>query len=256
MTAHDATILDQFTRQAVPFSASPAVNNDDALTLLLHATSADQDDDMLDVACGPGIVVAAFAKVVRHATGIDITPAMIERAQALQQTQRLTNVTWNVGSVDRLPYPDRSFSLVTSRYAFHHFEHPAAALREMIRVCRTGGRVAVADMTASPDRDKAAALNRMERLRDPSHVRAMPLDELRRLFADAGLSPAIHRYGLHVDLDGLLSRSFPNPGDEAQVRRAVIESIDTDALGVGTRRDGDRVLFAYPITVLVATRDR
>ena len=256
MTAHQDTIIDQFTKQAVPFSSSPAVNNDDALTLLLAATSAVQDDEMLDVACGPGIVVCAFAKVVRKATGIDITPAMIERAHTLQQEHGLTNVTWNVGSVDRLPFADESFSLVTSRYAFHHLEEPAAALREMMRVCRIGGRVAVADMTASSDRNKAAALNRMERLRDPSHVRALPFEELMRLFSDTGLSPAIHRYGLHVDLDGLLARSFPNSGDEHEVRRMVMDSIETDGLGVGTRRDGHRILFAYPITVLVATRAR
>ena len=254
-TLHQQTSLDQFTKQAVPFSSSPAIANDDALTLLLHATGAAHADETLDVACGPGIVVCAFARVVRRATGIDITPAMIERARVLQQEQRLDNVSWDTGSVDRLPYPDQSFSIVTSRYAFHHLEEPAAALNEMIRVCRSGGRIAVADMTASSDPQKAAALNRTERLRDPSHVRALPFEELTGLFAAAGLSPTVHRYGLHVDLDGLLSRSFPNPGDADAVRRMVMDSIETDGLGTGTRRDGDRVLFAYPITVLVAPRE-
>ena len=86
-----------------------------------------------------------------------------------------------------LPYADGSFSLVTSRFAFHHFLDPAAVLAKVKRVCASRGRVAVIDAEASPDVAKAAEFNRMEKLRDLSHVRAMPLTELKGLFAAAGL---------------------------------------------------------------------
>jgi SAM-dependent methyltransferase len=87
------------------------------------------------------------------------------------------------------PLGAASFSLVTSRFAFHHFQRPAAVLAEMFRVCAPGGRVLVADMIASEDAAAAAAFNAVEALRDPSHVRALRLSELRALFAAAGLPP-------------------------------------------------------------------
>jgi SAM-dependent methyltransferase len=251
--AHQDTIVDQFTRQAVPFSTAPGIRDEEALRRLVEATGAGSGDTVLDVACGPGLVVAAFARVCRHATGIDLTPAMIERARALVGERGLSNVRLQVGDVLPLPYEDGAFSIVVSRFAFHHFPDPGAVLREMTRVCRPGGRVVVADAAASPDPARAAAFNRMEKLRDPSHVRALTLAELAGLFADAGLpEPAITRYRLASDLEGLLARSFPDPGDAEKIRALFRDSLVDDGLGVGARERDGRIHFAYPIAILVA----
>jgi ubiquinone/menaquinone biosynthesis C-methylase UbiE len=82
---------------------------------LVQACGTTPADDVLDVACGPGLVVRAFAEVVRHVTGIDLTPAMIERAR--EHTRDLAHVTLREGDVTALPFPDASFSLVVSRAA-------------------------------------------------------------------------------------------------------------------------------------------
>src|SRR6185503_1565520 len=182
---HQNEILDQFTRQATPFATAPGIRDEAALRLIVECSGAGPEDTVLDVACGPGLVVAAFARVVRHATGIDITPAMLDRARAHSTQLGLTNVTWRQGDVLPLPWPDASFSIVTSRFAFHHFLEPGAVLREMARVCRPGGTVMVVDSAPAPD--KADAFNRMEVVRDPSHARALPLAEHLELFRGAGL---------------------------------------------------------------------
>ena len=179
--SHRDLILDQFSLQAVPFSTAPGIKDEQALRLIVESTGAGPEDTVLDVACGGGIVVCAFARVVKHATGIDLTPAMLDRARAYAAEQGLTNVSWKQGDVLPLPYSDGSFSLVTSRFAFHHFLDPKAVLAEMKRVCAPGGRVAVIDSEASPDPAKAAEFNRMEKLRDPSHERAKPLADFRGL---------------------------------------------------------------------------
>ena len=79
---HSELILDQFTRQAVPFATAPSIKDEAALKLVVEFSGAGPADTTLDVACGPGLIVVAFAYVVKHATGIDITPAMLERATA------------------------------------------------------------------------------------------------------------------------------------------------------------------------------
>src|SRR2546426_12464270 len=254
MPTHRDLIVEQFTKQAVPFSTAPGIRDEEALRLLVEFAGAAPEDTVLDVACGPGLVVCAFAAVVRHATGIDVTPAMIERGRALAAEKGLANVAWQVGDVLTLPYPDDAFSLVVSRFAFHHFPEPRAVLAEMERVCAPGGRVVLVDVAASDDPAKAAALNRMEKLRDPSHVRALTLAELEALFAQVGLAaPRATFYQLKSDVEGLVERSFPEPSDAERIRRMFVDSLADDGLGLGTRRrGGGEIVFADPVAMLAA----
>jgi SAM-dependent methyltransferase len=253
MATHHDLILDQFTKQVVPFATAPGIKDEEALKLVVEFTGTGPHDAVLDVACGPGLIVCAFAKVVKHATGIDLVPAMVDHARGLQQQQGLTNVTWQVGAAQPLPYPDASFSIVTSRYAFHHFTDPEGVLAEMKRVCAPGGKVVVIDAAISPDPAKAAAYNRAEKLRDPSHTRALSLAEFELLFHWVGLpAPRQAFYQVEADLEDNLQRSFPNPGDADKLRRMFEESLDADGLGVGAHRKDGKIHFAYPIAVLVA----
>lgn len=176
---------------------------------------------------------------------------MIEQAQAKQRAAGLTNLTWRVGDAVPLPFPNAAFSIVVTRYSFHHFLDPQAVLAEMVRVCRTGGRVAVIDVfTSSPE--QAEAYNRVEKLRDPSHVRALPLEELTGLFHDAGLRDLKTAfYKLDVPLEELLARSFPNPGDADRIRQTFAEDIGVDRLGVAAHRRDGAIHFAFPIVVAV-----
>jgi ubiquinone/menaquinone biosynthesis C-methylase UbiE len=185
--------------------------------------------------------------------GIDLTPAMLDQARKTQAEQGLQNVTWHQGDVTSLPFPVAHFSIVSSRFAFHHLEDPLAALREMERVCKPGGRVVVADMAPAPE--KAVALNAEERLRDPSHVRAMPREELRNLFSRAGL-PVHHveTYRLEGELEDLLSRSFPNEGDADRLRRLFADSLTNDALDLATRRENGKIFYGFPVAVLAAKK--
>ena len=255
MPSHRDTILDQFSRQALPFSTAPSIRDQRALQLIVDAAATGADDTVLDVACGPGLVACAFARVARAVTGIDLTPAMIERAEALAAEGGRTNVRFQIGDVQPLPFPDATFSIVVSRFAFHHFQEPAAVLAEMRRVCTPGGRVVVADLMASPDPAKAAAFHRMEMLRDPSHARALTLDELRALYRAAGLAvPSETFWRMNVDVDGLLERSFPAPGSAPLIRRMFEDSVSGDALGLQTRYEKGLLLFTYSNVVLSAVR--
>ena len=253
MNEHEDTIRDQFTKQAVTFSNAPAIKDEEALQLLVEFAGAGPEDSVLDVACGPGLVACAFASVVHEVTGIDITPAMVERGLEIVREKGLSNVKLDVGDVLPLPYSSASFTIVTCRFAFHHFPDPESVFEEMARVCGPGGRVVLIDVMASDDPAKAANFNRMEKLRDPSHVRAMPLGELKEFFyRRAGfLAPRATFYKLHTDVEGLLSRSFPDPDDAEKLRQILVDSLDGDALGMGTRREGDDIHLAYPIAVLV-----
>jgi len=255
MSTHQQQILDQFTRQATPFSTASTITDTGALRMIVGATAPKPTDTVLDVACGGGIVVCALAPHVRHATGIDMTPAMLERARQHATEQGVGNVTWDRGDVTTLPYPDGAFDIVTTRFSMHHFPDPVAVMREMVRVCAPGGRVAVIDMYASDDPVKAAEWNRAEKLRDPSHVRCLTLGELRGLFGEAGLpAPRPSHYELRDEIRNLLARSFPNPGDDQKIIAMFAASAEDDRLGIPVRREGERIEYAYPVAILVSDR--
>jgi ubiquinone/menaquinone biosynthesis C-methylase UbiE len=251
--SHRSRILDQFTRQAARFAAAAPIRNQEALDRIVEWSGAGPQDTVLDVACGPGLLACAFARVTKHATGIDMTPAMLEQARQSQQEQGLNNVNWQQGDVYSLPFPPDQFSIVSSRFVFHHLQNPLEALKEMTRVCTPGGKIVVADMAPQPA--KAAAMNAAELLRDPSHVRALPEDELRGLFAQAGFdAPEVNNYRMEGELEDLLSRSFPKEGDADRLRAIYAESVSDNALDLNTRRANGKILYSMPVAVLVAQK--
>jgi ubiquinone/menaquinone biosynthesis C-methylase UbiE len=252
---HAANIADQFTRQAHGFARAQPLHNQAALDLVVDAAHPSATDRTLDVACGPGSVVLAFARHVAHAEGLDATPAMLDEARQAAARAGAFNVEWHQGDVYALPFAEETFDIVSCRFSFHHLEQPARAFAEMVRVAKPGGRIALCDALASDDPAKAAAFNRMERFRDPSTVEFRTLALLRGLFVLAGLpEPEARFYGVPFDLETMVARSFPLNDDRAGLRAMLEACVEGDTMGLGARREGDTAWFAYPAVVLVAAK--
>ncbi|HET6333977.1 MAG TPA: methyltransferase domain-containing protein [Polyangiales bacterium] len=251
MRTHQDQIVDQFTQQAVPFSAAPGIRDQASLRLLVESSELTERDTVLDVACGPGLVVRAFAGAASQVTGIDVTPAMIARAREV--VLGLSNVTLDTGDVNALPYRDREFDVVVSRYAFHHFQDPRTVLGQMKRVCRPGGRVVICDLIASEDSNKAAAFHELEMFRDPSHARSLRIGELQSLYRAHDLEPElVALYRLEFELEGLIARSFPSDGDRDGLRGRYLAGLEDDALGLHLTRVGTEIHGYYDVAILRA----
>lgn len=248
---HQSRIIDQFSRQAIPFTQIPG--HYDSMQVLIEMSAVDNDDIVLDVACGPGMVACEFAKHSYQVTGIDITPAMIEQAAKRQQEQSLSNISWQVGTATPLPFADNSFSLVLTRYSYHHLLAPAEALAEMIRVCKPGGRVLVADVEI--ESSKSTAYDRLEILRDPSHTHALTREEFTTLFLNSGLQDCKQSaYGVDIELEAQLRASFPKPGDEEIIRKIVTDDVGVDTIGINARIAEGKIVYTVPIAVYVGTK--
>lgn len=108
---------------------------------VLDATGVSAGQEVLDVACGTGIVARRAAERVGptgSVTGLDLNPAMLDVAARVSP-----HVTWKQGDVAGLPFDDHSFDAVTCQSAAMFFPDLTGALREMARVTRPGGTVAV-----------------------------------------------------------------------------------------------------------------
>jgi ubiquinone/menaquinone biosynthesis C-methylase UbiE len=240
-------ILDQFTRQAIPFTRLH--ERDDAAFIQMLIDSADicAESEVLDVACGPGLVACQVAKAARHVTGLDLTPAMIEQARKRQQESGLDNLSWVVGDAQPLPFDDCQFDRVITRYSFHHFSDPTSAFAELIRVCKPQGRIAVCDVFVTST-EQAEAYDQLERYRDSSHTHALRLDEFEALFEQLALVRRTY-YQYPVMVDELLARSFPEPGGTEAFREMIRRDIGVNRLGMDAR-DEQGLAFSFPIVVM------
>jgi ubiquinone/menaquinone biosynthesis C-methylase UbiE len=191
-----------FARQAAGFGARGlTLSREDHLAWMVATLAPAAGARVLDVAGGTGHLARALAPRVREVTVIDLTPEMLAEGRRAAAAAGLGNVAFLEGRAEALPFADSDFDLVACRFAIHHLAEPLPVVREMVRVCRPGGRVALIDLTAPAAPDLARSYDRIERLRDPSHCRALPPAELEGLLVAAGLtSVASTRREVEVEL--------------------------------------------------------
>lgn len=110
--------------------------------------SINEGDFVLDVGCGAGVDTLFSAKMTGpsgKAVGVDITPAMLEKAKENLSKTNLKNVTFKEGSAENLPFTDEDFDVVTSNGALNLVLDKPKAFAEIYRVLRPDGRLMVAD---------------------------------------------------------------------------------------------------------------
>jgi SAM-dependent methyltransferase len=105
---------------------------------------------VLEVGCGPGhLSIELTRNHGLNVTGLDLDPAMIERARSNADGDAPTMApgpTFVLGDVAALPFDDASFDLVVSTLSMHHWSEPAAGLAEIARVLRPGGGALIWDL--------------------------------------------------------------------------------------------------------------
>lgn len=108
---------------------------------------------MLDIATGTGAVLLPAARLLAsdgHVTGIDLSAGLLQEAKLSVNEENLTNVTLRKMDAEHLDFPDNTFDCVICAFSLFFFTNMEAALREMYRVCRTGGHVAVTVFNQTP----------------------------------------------------------------------------------------------------------
>ena len=136
MSDHLKRVTEEFARQAETFSASPAINDKQLTERFQDAMGAAASGEVLDVACGPGIVVAALADRAQRVTGFDATAEMLKKARERCAKAGHENVRFEEGNAEAMPFEDSSFDGVVTRLAIHHFAEPSKVIAEIFRVLK------------------------------------------------------------------------------------------------------------------------
>lgn len=132
-------------RRASVYGATTARATTQAIPAVLAAARVAAGRRVIDVCCGPGYAAGAAAAIGARAEGVDAAEAMVEAARAAFPACR-----FETADAAALPMPDGSFDAAVCSFGLFHLAEPAAALAEMHRVLRPGGRIAVSHWAAPP----------------------------------------------------------------------------------------------------------
>lgn len=145
--SYDRASMDTFTEFKAAqrkgwahFTPLEALTTPCAARLVTHARVR-EGHQLLDVACGTGVVAVTAARRGARVTGLDLTPELLVRARENANLAGV-DVTWREGDVEQLPFEDGAFDVVLSQYGHMFAPRPDVAIGEMLRVLKPGGTLA------------------------------------------------------------------------------------------------------------------
>jgi ubiquinone/menaquinone biosynthesis C-methylase UbiE len=247
-------IRSEFGRQAATMAAAPAYAEADTLRRIREAVGSGVGR-VLDVACGPGIIMAAIAAQAREVVGIDTTPEMLVLAEERFRKGGIANAVLREGLAESLPFGPAEFDAIVTRLSFHHFPNLPLVLSELRRVLRPSGRLVVADLISSADPDESALHNALERLRDPTHVRMLSRGELDGALREAGFTPVAEESWEQPRTFTEWARIIASP-ERMEPLREVMRALARAGLdaGIGLHEAAGELRFTHTWLLMTAAR--
>ena len=180
-------IRSSFTTQAGAFESDRmSFSKKEYLDYTVKLMNLSASDCVLEVAAGTCACGRSIAPLVERVVCLDATDAMLDVGRREAAAAGLGNMEFVNGLAEEIPYADGTFDAVLSRLAFHHFAEVGRPFAEQARVLKKGGKLILIDMEAARE-DLREVEDRLETVRDFSHVRNVSVAEFEALYAAHGI---------------------------------------------------------------------
>ncbi len=257
MKSVHTAVREQFSQHANYYAQSSAHAEGDTLDIILDFADPQGAERTLDIATGTGFTAFKLAPEVAYVIATDLTPEMVAKAAELGEKKSIKNLAFSVAAAESLPFADASLDLVTCRIAPHHFQDVPAFLSEVRRVLCPDGRFCMVD-SVTPEPEKLRAWqNRVEWLRDNSHVYGYPPSAWDAMITDAGLSLEKTAHVRNAQMSFLWwVRPEQNPPEVVQEVRDAFASLSPDEAKehYTVHPAGDDFYFSWPMYAVKARR--
>ena len=238
-------IHSSFSAQAKDFESERMnFSKQEYLDYTIRAIQARKTDALLDAAAGTGACGRSLSPLVASVVCLDATAAMLQQGRAMAEAGGLSNIRFVQGYVEQIPYPDAAFDIVITRLAFHHFPEMERPFMELHRVLKPGGKLVIIDMEAAEE-DLRDREDRIETMRDPSHVKNRSRGEFAALYERYGYSVKKME---HTDIAVSLDAWMDLTQTPEKIRRQIAGLMEAELsggerTGFSPRREGGALWF-------------
>jgi ubiquinone/menaquinone biosynthesis C-methylase UbiE len=227
---HEGVVERQFGSRAQAYLGSAVHAGGADLAALAALVDPERRPRVLDLGCGAGHVSFAAAPRAGEVVAYDLSADMLKVVARAAAERGLGNIVTQQGAVERLPFADRSFDCVLSRFSAHHWRDVEAGLGEAQRVLKPAGVAGFVDVVSPGAPLLDTYLQAVELLRDPSHVRDYSRAEWQAALLRAGFVPgAVAMHRLSLDFASWIERmGTPQLHADAirALQRAMAESVE------------------------------
>jgi SAM-dependent methyltransferase len=265
MNPINTKIQAQFGPNAAAYGRSAVHAQGPGLVRLVELTRPQPDWRVLDVATGAGHTAFAFAPYVREVTAVDITSPMLATAADLARQRGLSNIRFVQAPAEELSFANNSFDLVVCRLAAHHFGEIGRFMSESARVLKPGGQLALLDNVvpgsrrrgkkAELERRAGAYVNAFEKLRDPSHVRCLSLDEWIDAYITAGFTISHQETNtMPLDFADWTARMKVASQNRQRLRAMLLQAPEPVLTFLTPAASGDKIEFHLHKAIIIGQR--
>ncbi len=179
------SVLKEYTRLAKSYDSRWRDYLEKTQKTAVNCLSAKNNDLVLDIGCGTGGAAIRIAKKLTQGkiVGIDTCQAMLDLAK--KKSKNFKNITYKNASAEKIPFPTKYFDKIISVSAFHHFQNPNTAVKEMCRVIKPKGIIVILDWCR--DYFLFKILNLWWRLTNKAHVKAYDTKEISKILEKEGV---------------------------------------------------------------------
>lgn len=227
-SANANEIKSAFTVQSKHFEEHEGnFKNKEYIDYVISELQPKTEDKVLETAAGTGICAREISPFVKSVTCVDLTPAMLKKGKENADKEGIDNITFILGDVNELPFSDNSFDIVLSRLAFHHFYDTNKAFSQMARVLKKGGKFVYIDMAVASEEVRDIE-DKIEKMRDTSHVKNLSQNEVLKLFYDNNFNiDKMSITPIKKELENWLDFTNTEPNTKAKIKKLFKNDLET-----------------------------
>jgi len=232
-------VIVEHYRRVAEIAACPAAPAGESQLRALRALVAPQPGDhLLDAGAGAAPVALAFAPHLAHATAVDISPAMLECAEAARLAQGAANVDIRWANATALPDAPASYDLVVCRDLCRYIPDLSQLFASLYTVVRPAGKLALDELIGSENPVKRATHQALEMQHDPAIAHLYSESEIEQRIREAGFRiERAETYDTALELESWLADSALEKSAQATLDTMMRTSIEGDPAGLHIQRD-------------------